>query len=203
MDIIEKLNKINVKELQNIDYQKLLANIKTRPDIIIIAIAVAGTIFFCSKIYGDNQTKITTARTEIKNLEKKIEAIEKYKKRQDDLQGFVTQIPGPISEDNLINLITDFAVKHHVQIESFSPANKGTMPLYETAGLNLNLSVKDYKNLWLFIHDIEESAYPIHIGRWRASLEGGQTQTERGQLPHQEEKLLVQIEIVSVNVKKE
>lgn len=200
MNIIEKLNKIDVNDLKNIDYQKLLGGLKGRPDIIIIAVAVIGTILACSRIYSNNQNVIRTARAEIINLENKISSIEKYKKSQTELENFVAEIPEPVNEDNLMTLITDFAVKRQVQIESFSPTQKEKAPLHETNGLNLFISATDYKNLWLFINDIETSSYPIRVEKWHASV-GSSTDTRQQPQP-EGIRIQVQLEIASVNVTK-
>ena len=75
-------------------------------------------------------------------------------------------------------------------IESFLPAPGRGGALYEMAGISLNISANDYKNLCLFIHDIEEAPQPIHINKLKLtpSAEG----TEIG----------VQLEIALVNLKK-
>lgn len=200
MNIIEKLNKIDVNDLKNIDYQKLLVGIKGRPDIMIIAAAVIGALLACSKIYGNNQHEIRAAREEITSLEDKISSIEEYKKSQAELQNFIAEIPEPVNEDNLLTLITDFAVKRQIQIESFSPTQKEKAPLHETSGLNLFISATDYKNLWLFINDIETSSYPIRVERWHASI-GGTTGTQP-QAKEEGIRIQVQLEIASVNVTK-
>jgi Tfp pilus assembly protein PilO len=131
-------------------------------------------------------------------LEEKTAGLDNYKKSQAELKEFIAQIHEPINEDNLMNLLTDFAVKRQIQIESFSPSQRKNTPLHETAGLTLNLSAGDYKNLWLFIHDIEESAYPIHIGACRISRsdQGSNSNREGSQFK-------VQLEIFSVSLKKE
>ena len=189
MNIIEKLNKMELKNLQNIDYTKLLTKVKGRPDLLITIGAIVAAVFISSKIYIHNSGKMDSTKKEIKALEEKITAINNYKQKEEELKQFVSHIPEPINGNNLMNLLTDLAVKRQIQIESFSPSADRNTPLSDMSGLILNLSSDDYKNLWLFIHDIEQSAYPIHIHRLKASSNQGS-------------KLSMQLEIVAVNLEK-
>jgi hypothetical protein len=195
MNIIEKLNKIDVKELQTIDYAKSFNKLKSQPEVIVSAAVILVAIFLSFKIYNNTQDEMKSEQRKIKALEEKIAAYEGYKNAQADFNKFIEKIPQPISDDNLMNLLTDFADKRKVRIESFSPLGGKNSPLADTSGLSLIMSTEDYKNLWLFIHDIEESNSPIYISRLKilpAEGKEGASTTKIG----------VQLDVISVNIKK-
>jgi len=191
VEIINKLNKINVNDLKNIDHVKLLNSIKGRPDILLITAAVAAALLGSCKIVGQSQGEMKSTKEKIRVLEEKVTAIKDYKSSQSQLQEFTSQIPEPVDGDSLMNVLTDFASKRQIKIESFSPSKSRSETLYDTASLQLNVVSEDYKNLWLFIRDIEDSNRPIHIKRLKTSPSAAGS------------KISVQMEIITVNLKKD
>ncbi|MDZ4243399.1 MAG: hypothetical protein U1D99_11275, partial [Candidatus Omnitrophota bacterium] len=117
-DFIKKLQSIDVKDLKNLDYQKILQDVKKRPDIIISSAVVVMALLISINLVSSHFRESQSLRNDIATLERKLSVVEDYKKVRDEMDAFMAQIPAPMAEQDLINILTDIAVKRRVQIES-------------------------------------------------------------------------------------
>lgn len=206
---LNDLSKLDIKDLKNVDWRKALDQFRSRPDLIVNALAVIITFFLCINFYSKRQNEIKNVKYEISMLEGKIGAIDEYDIIKAELDQYVANIPQPISEDQLINQITDYAVARNIQIQSFSPAKKQTQPLYDLTSIILKVTADDYANLWLFINDIEKSPYTMRVERWSGFMgpSAGTARPSRRRTDQSIETedlvLNVEIEIASINIKNE
>jgi len=161
--LVKKLNEIDIKDLQKLDYKKLLKDAQKRPDVIVSIVAVLATVIFSVNYFRKQHGEIRTTSLEIMALEEKITAIEEYQQTDQELKDFLRGIPENITEEDLINQITDFAQARNVRIESFSPGRKQTEDLYELTSIVLSITVNEYRDLWLFTHDVEASPHALRI----------------------------------------
>ena len=195
-----QLNKIDIKDLKNIDYVKLAQVIKKRPDALINTVAIVGLLFFTFQFYTKRQIEVSKLKKEITASESKLEIIEIYNQTQTGLKEFMADVPKKITADDLINLVTDFAVASNVQIESFSPAKKQSESLYDLTSIILNISADDYKSIWLFIHNIEKSEYAVRIDNWTGYM-GTRTGRQRQNITADTSSIKATLEIASINFK--
>jgi len=168
-NFIARLNNIKIEDLKNLkdlDYKKILHDVLKKPDIVVIIVVVAIT-FFVSVFYFQKRNKEAKIYDrEIPALEEKIKTIEEYNKVTDELQNIIDNIPEPITEGELIDFLTNVAMKYSAQIKSFSPAIEKEKNLHNLVEMTVSISVKDYRDLWVFINTIEKSAYPLRIESW-------------------------------------
>ena len=165
------LSKIDIKDLQKIDYAKLLQDLKKRPDILISIVFVLATLSFSVNAFTKKKGELSSLQQEVSKLEEKIKVIDSYEAVKKELTDFLANIPEKILENDLINKVTDFAVSRNVQIESYTPMSKQSSPLYDLTSIDLNVSAPDYKNVWLFMNDIEKSKYAIRVENWAGSMD--------------------------------
>ncbi len=212
MDIIKKLQNLDLNDLKNIDlktinYEKILNFFKAHLDKTIVAASVLATLFFSFQYFIKKHAEITTVSNQITQLEKKIAAIKEYDAVDKKTNDFLNLIPPPVSDEDFMNKLTDFADKRNIQIKSFAPTKRQAMKLYDASSLNLNVTTHDYKNLWLFIHDIETSPLNIRIDDLNCRLgTGGENRRSQPEIPMGNENkspIDVQLEISLINFKKD
>lgn len=205
-ELTKKLNNIDISDLQKINYKKLLNDLQKRPDVIIIIVAILITLYVSPKLYMNRRKELGTLIQETATLKKKDKAIDAYNAAQTELKEFIDNIPEDIGETAFMNQMTDFAESRHVQIKSFSPAKRRSEPLYALTSIVLDVSAQNYKDIWLFIHDIEKSPYSIRIDNWKGTRGGG-SQANRGRrqatsTTSTEHQINVKLEIASIRFKK-
>ncbi|MCK5580373.1 MAG: type 4a pilus biogenesis protein PilO [Candidatus Omnitrophica bacterium] len=161
----KKLSQLDIKDLQKIDYNQLSKDISKKPDILICAILVIVTLISSFKIFAKHRSELKSLRYEVALLEKKNDAIEKYQTTKTEMNTFIEKLPSDITEEELINFITDISLTRGIKLESFPPARTQQYGLYDLITVDLTFSVNKYADLWLFINDIEKSQDAIRIGK--------------------------------------
>ncbi len=200
LKILKNLSNLQINDLKNINYQKYLKDLRKKPGVLINLGLIAFALIFSGYTFKKSQHSVKSTRTEISNLENKLKTMETYNETQKTLKDFLDNLPPRITEDDLINLLTDFAQERNIQIESFSPAKRQSSQYYDLSSMILQTRVENYKDLWLFINDIEESPYALRIENWSGSFTGGGRQ--QGQTSANETIQIV-LEIAAINFKNE
>ena len=166
---LKDLNNIDVKDLQNIDWNQIMGRIKSQPDLLInvLLIVVALVVSFSS--FTKHAVTKKFSKTKMVELQKKLVALEKFEALKKEHSVFLKEIPKAIASDQLIQTLSELAIQRDIQILSFSPAKKKSNRLINITSVVVNIASKDYDSIILFLHDIEESSYPIRIENWSGS----------------------------------
>lgn len=178
-----QINMITLKDLKeydikNVDIGKFLKTIQQRKDILAGIVLVAITLMTANDILSKERVKTRDLSQKISLLEKKIKAIDSYKKAKGQLTALVKSLPQGLPEaDNIIQKVNSLAIDHDLQISSFAPSNRIENDFYNQVNLKLTVSSNDYKNLVLFIKDIEQSPYNLRVELWSAKIERKQKRT--------------------------
>lgn len=170
---LKELSRLDIKDLQKIDYSKVLSSLMGRPDALIAAVCVIVAVILSFGFFSQRHQEAAELRTQIREIEQKIAQIEKYQKTKDDLQALLDNMPQGISEEALVNRITDLAEAHQIRIESYTPTQKDSQPLYDTAGIMLKVSTSSYDKLWDFVKDIERGDTAVRIDGWHGNILAG------------------------------
>ena len=167
------LDKIDLKNIKNILNIAIIQDFIFRYQTSLLngAIIIVTLIVVIFSLYTTRK-QARHLKTQITDLEKKIEAISKQKVTLKELDDFIDTSPKSIPSNKLINLLTDLSVKRKVQIGSISPAKTVTKTLYNLTNLDLSVTANTYQDLGFFIYDIEHSPHAIRIEKWSASLSG-------------------------------
>ena len=202
---LAELSRLDIQNLQKLDYNKLLRNLAKRPDLMIAIGLVVATLFFSATAFQRRRKELTSLKQEIETLGARLKVMNNYEDIKKQLSDFQTQAPAELMGDDFIKTVTDIAVSHNVQIESYSPAKKQSSSLYDLTSIVLNLSA-EYKNVWTFINDIEKSKYSIRIENWTGNMDADTRTTTRRRISMEEQSqqpwVNVQVEIASINLKK-
>ena len=198
MNLLE-LNKLDLNDLKKIDYKQFLQDTLKRPDLIVDILVILISLVACMHFYSKNQNEIKTLRNDVANLESKTEAIDEYNTTNTELESFIDNIPEKITEEDLIDLVTNFAVSRNIQIKSFSPTKNYTDDVHEVTSILLRIVSENYKDIWFFIHDIENAPFPLRIDRLSGSMV---TSRSRRHKTTSSSQVNIEVEITSVNFKK-
>ena len=199
------LSKLDIQDIQKLDYQGFLKDLIKRPDMAISFLAPILAILVGFNIFSKSQIERRSLSADLAQMEGKIKIINEYNNAQAGLEKFFAALPPKVSENEFMDKITDFAVKRNVQIESFSPAKNQSDPLYDVTMINLSVNTKTYENMWLFIHDIENSGFSIRINSWAGTMgqrgqNGGRRNPAQGNM--NDLGINVRLEIAAVSFKK-
>ena len=176
---ISDLNKIDIKDLQYIDYNQILGDLKKKPDVLIGIVAILATLIFSLYFYSNNNKNMKATRAELHIAKQKKDEIDLYNSIQKNFAEFEKSMIKKVSEDNFIKKITDIAVKRKIQILSYSPSSSNKHPLYQLSIISIDVSANTYKDMWLFIHDIEQSGENFRVDSWNGSLAGNSRNSRR------------------------
>jgi hypothetical protein len=206
---LKDLSQIDVNELKNLNYNKIVEELKKQP-LVLIGVAVSiGTLIFCVQFYSKSQRETIVARAEIPKLESKIATINEYEKLQQELKNFFNETKTPLTGEELMSQITDFASKYDIQIESLSPTKEQDETLFHITSINLSISGQNYRDIILFLYDIEHHLSSIRILKYSTRLEGeNQAGGRKSIVTHNEvgaktgKTFKINMEIASVAIKK-
>ena len=167
------LSDLNNIQLKDINVQQVTDNLKSRKDLTAYLVMVGLTLFVMFRIFDAKQNEGRMLKNQIKEMEKKNEVIAEHERMSKELNTFLSGLPAGLSGDNIVDTLTGFAEKHKVQILSFSPARSKTTKLYQHTSVNINVSSPTYKDMVLFVHDIESSPYNFRLENWLGYLGPG------------------------------
>jgi hypothetical protein len=66
-------------------------------------------------------------------------------------------------------MISEYAKSNHVNITSLSPAESKDMGLYDSIDVTFDAVSENFKDMLLFLRNIEKSSAPLRIGSWLGS----------------------------------
>lgn len=171
---ISDLNKITITDLKNYDWKiikdRLVKTILSNPKPIIIAVVIMITFAATSMASRIHNSTAQTKRTELKVLRERAEALDDLENSQKLYNDFLNTIPEAISESKLIEMLSDIALARNVQIVSLSPTNSLRTVYAKLTNIEITISSENYADTIRFMHDIENSPYPVRIGKWSGNL---------------------------------
>jgi Tfp pilus assembly protein PilO len=114
-----------------------------------------------------SQAKTTkTLKSNVAELKEKVKALDKFELIQKEYNEFRKSVPQTLSENKLIEMLSEIALKRGVRIVSFSPASKSSNNFLNLTNVEITVTSADYADLVHFINDIENSIYLIRIKKW-------------------------------------
>ncbi len=170
------ISKMDIKDLQNINYQKVLTDIRKKPDLAISIAFPLIAIFICFHLFTKSQADSKALSNKNVEMEEKLKIVTEYRQTEDALKEFIKNQPAELSENQFYNMITDFAAQNNVKVESFTPSQNKTDPTYDLTSINLKANAKNYNDVAHFIKSIENAPANIRIDSWTANmgpLQGG------------------------------
>lgn len=195
-ELIAKLNALDVKDFKKIDYKKFLDVLRQRPGPSISIVLICVTVLICSNLYLKRRAELKNFKRGSASFTERIKTIGDYVTAKQELTEFIAAIPENIEEGNLVTQLTGFAESRNVTIQSLLPTKKRNESFYDLTGIILEISAKEYKDIWLFIHDIEESPYILRVDKWEGRREW------KWRSASNKSRINVRLEIASLSFKK-
>ena len=195
---IQDLSKLNVNDIKKLDLAKIQEDILAKPDIAINVGLVLLSLFVMFQIFNGKQTEIGTLKSEIEDWEKKTAVVDTVNATQKQLADYIKNLPQGLLEDKVIGNLADFAESRKVQIISFSPIQIEHKKYFDKVAVNVSITSDDYKNICLFVSDIENSPYALRLQKWIGSME----ENKSGDLTIKT-KIDAQLTVESINFKNE
>ena len=208
---IKNLEKIDPKNLKNINIAQIKEWIQKYPEIFINILLIPLTLFAIIYISSGQQKEAQRLKNTVTEMKSKADVVARLGQVQKEYDEFIKKFPQSIETDRLIDKISEFAVTHNVQITSYTPAKQKTSGLVELTTISINISGNNYNDIVAFIKDIEESPYTLKVEKWYGSLleerRGGLSEERRGgnrnQAPLEPSTMLMtaELEINSLKIK--
>ena len=191
-----KISELTTLDVKKVDFAQLQDSLLKRQDIVVNGLLIIASLFFMVQTFTGKQKEAEQLKTKITDLEKKIEVIELNTKATNNFKKFFDELPKGMSEDAIIDRLTDFAEKRNIRITSVSPAKSENKDIYARTTVNIIISAGSYKDLCLFLYDIENSLDSnLRIDKWSGTLA---QQSER----EKKETIVAEVEISSIQFKK-
>lgn len=168
--IIDSFRNINVRDLQNIDARQLGYMVRQHVDMILNIVLILGTIAVTVYVFKGYSKRSQTLALESTKMQERVEVSKESERLHKDYDAFVDGFPKFIVTDQLINKLSEFAAYRHVQILSFSPAKEKADDYIKVARVQINVAADDYKDMILFMKDIEDAPYALRVERWSAKM---------------------------------
>jgi Tfp pilus assembly protein PilO len=199
MNIFEKLNAVDIKELKNIDIIKVKDSLRTNPVVFINTIIVIVTLISAIALISRGQVELQKYKNNTLIYDEKLAAVKLQQDTKKTFDDFKKAFPQALGSNQLIDKFSELAVHRNVRILSLSPAKeKSNEYLYQTT-VNLSVESSDYKNIILFVKDIEDSALAIRLEKFSAELTGndeGGDNEDKKEIP-----IKADLEVSSVRLK--
>ncbi len=169
-NMLASLRNFNIRDLQNIDARQLGDMLRQRLDIVLNIVLILVTIVITIGLVGSYGKRSQTLTWEIKQLEDRTAAVKESERLKGEYSKFLGSFPKFIVTDQLINKLSEFAANRRVQILSFSPMKEKSDDYIKVSGVQLNISAENYKNIVLFMKDVEDASYALRVGQWSAKM---------------------------------
>lgn len=150
---IPDLSKIDVKD---IDVVKLKNEILDHKEIAIQVVLGVISLFVIISLVNTSQAEIKKYKSQIAALMAKTGLIEEYKKVEQEIRDFLNKVPAHVSEDKMVDLVTDLAGKNKVKILTFTQAKVDKKDTVETTAVTFSLTADSFINMVKFLVDIEK-----------------------------------------------
>ena len=171
---ISDLSKITVTDIKSYLRSHDLESVKERlfsnPAPIICVLAVIITITAVFLAYRVHQDVVMTQKIEVNELRKRVEGVRGFENTQKQYRDFLAKVPEAISENKLIEMLSEIALARNVQIISFSPVSKKGNGYISLTNVEITIASENYADTIRFINDIENSPHSIRIGKWSGIL---------------------------------
>ncbi len=199
------LNDLKNFDVKNINVEFLKENFVRKPENAVKALLILVSFLFMFNIFSAKQKEARELKTKITEMEDKMESINNYQKDLKELNHYIESLSAGIPDYEIIDKLSDFAEKRNIHILSFSPAKSENEKFYRRTMIDLNISAGSYKDLALFIYDIESSPFNLRVDQWTGQLATDLESISSDQAAKQETKkqsIQVQVQIGAINFKK-
>ena len=198
---IEKLNSMNISELKNIDIGKLKEILRHSPKIIANLVMIAASIFAVITLFNRSALNEKKFKANTVKYEEKLKAVKNQENIKQQLDNFTTSFPKSVGGSQLIDKFSELASSRNVHILSFSPTNEKSNNFLHQITVDLSIESNDYKNIILFVKDIEDFPFALRLEKFSARLSDAFNQNRQPKEKKEEISITAEIEVSSLKIK--
>ena len=151
---------------KNIDTAKFTEAMTEHQNSLIKLVLIVGTLVLAGLIFNDFRLKDQHWRLQMTQAQEKLDIIKAHEAALKGLNDFRSALPQRLNESELISLISNYATAHGVNIGSLSPAQSRDMGLYDVITIKFNATCNSFREMMLFLKNVERSGYPLRIDMW-------------------------------------
>ncbi len=199
--LADSLRNFNIGDLQNIDARQIVEMLRQRFDIVLNIFLILVTVLTISGIVAGYRKRSQAMTWEIKQMQERLGVVKESQGLKGEYAEFLKHFPKSILTDQLINKLSEFAVYRQVQIVSFSPLKEKGDDYIAVAGVQLNIVSANYKNIILFMRDVEDAPYSVRVDRWSAKMKD--RKNTEGMSEIKKQTVEASMEISSIRLKNE
>ena len=195
----KELNKIDIQDLQKINYALLSKDLLKRKDTLAQAVVIGLSVLTILYIFVSTGAQRKTRVANLTALKEKVAAVETLNKVHDEFSKHLETLPDEITSDQLITVLNDVAIASNVQISTFSPASQAKADFHTLINMRLDILGPTYEDIWRFVNNLEHSPYPMRVNNWTGTPEIPYTR----EMGDKEPNFRAVIEVSLVNIDKE
>ena len=184
-NMLASLRNFNIRDLQNIDARQVVEMVRQRLDIVINGVLIFVTVIVMVNVVRGNGKKLTVLAWEATQMQERLDAVKESERLRGEYEVFMRNFPRSILTDQLISKLSEFAAYRHVQILAFSPVKEKGDDYIQVAGVQINVAAEDYKNIVLFMKDIEDAPYALLVEQWSAKMKDQRIKEGPGEIRKQ------------------
>ena len=167
------LSDLKQLDLKDLDLAQIKDNLLERKDLLINIGLVVGTVALCFFIFNNNRNVAATAQAKVVEMLGKTDVIVQHHKSLDKIKKFKEQFPAPLNENDIVDLVTNSAIKDKVQILTYSPAQETNSGIYSRLTMQYSFIAMDYANMIQFLYDIEHTPNALRVENWNGTVDSG------------------------------
>ena len=160
-----------LNNLKDLDVNQLAKVLTEHQNNLIKVVLIAGSLFLVWGMFNDHHAKDVKLRAQLAQEQQKLEALKAHDAALKDLNDFKSSIPKNLNEFELTVLLSNYAKLYNVAIPSLSPGESKDMGLYDVININFNAVSDNFKDMMLFLRQIEKSEFPLRINSWSGDEE--------------------------------
>jgi hypothetical protein len=145
---------------------EFLQNIIAKKNIFLAVIVVLCFVMSAIILFGNLSSKIINLKNENQKKLQKISKITELNDAKVKLNEFISSLPKPLSGEELVTKVEDYAIQNHINILNVSSTDIQKHDHYVSMGINMSLKVQNFKDLISFFHGIEKSPLLLKIDNW-------------------------------------
>ncbi len=197
--------KIDINALKNLSL-KDIRNFVNENQVLSLNIAIAGaTIFLMVFVVQARIGEYVKLKSELDEISGKEATVRQYEKVIKEARDFWKAVPGGVPDEQMISFITQAATRRNITISTFDPPRSSAAGFYNEVTVDLVCTARGFKDLLLFVNDLESSQYLVKVNSLSFKEQG--SRGAKGQSSAGDPMLALEINVSSVelmrNAKKE
>lgn len=205
---LEKLKNIDFQniDLKKINYNKLLAQLLDRKDLLATVIVICVGLIIAIGFLKNFLSETAKLNEESKALRAKVELIATYDSTQRNIKKFLKSTPQELDEDTMSATITELSSQYNITIVSLVPGQKRKDELYDIISVAVDLEVPSFPSLLQFFDSIYQSPYALRIDNCLVEKESKDQKMMNMNTSNNknksEDRIFVRLDLSSVEIKK-